>query len=262
MIKVSLWILFVSGLAYGCFCLFVFLRQRSLIFYPQPAAQSKAADVLWLENDDERLKVWQVRNDSQTALIYFGGNAEDVALNIVRFKVLFSGLSLYLMNYRGYGGSTGRPTEEGLFSDGRALYEHVAATHRKVVVMGRSLGTAVAVHLAAQKSVDGAILVTPYSSMVDLARHYYPFLPVRPLLKDRFDSTLEAPGIDIPVLALVAEHDDVIPGRISDKLVDSFKPEMIQKVVVKGACHNSIDTGPGYDMHLLDFIKGLFPDAE
>lgn len=255
--KLIVWILFLGVLAYGSFCLFLFLRQRSLIFYPHPPVPSREAEIIWLENDGERLKVWHVPGENRAALLYFGGNAEDVSLNLSRFKTLFSGLSLYLMNYRGYGGSSGRPTESGLYADSRALYEHIAASYRRIIVMGRSLGTAVAVHLAAHDRIDGLILVTPYSSMADLAQHYYPLLPVRPLLKDHLDAAREATDINVPVLVLMAEHDEVIPAEISEKFVDALKPETVQKFIIEGTFHNSIDSGPGYEKQLTEFIERL-----
>ncbi len=262
MIKVSLWVLCIAVVVYASFSLLLYLRQRSLIFYPHPAVKSGRAEVLWLENGPERLKVWQVKREGPAALVYFGGNAEDVSLNLDHFKTLFPELSLYLMNYRGYGGSSGSPSEEGLLADSLKLFEHVADVHQTIAVMGRSLGTAVAVHLAARKPVDGLILITPYSSMVDLARHYYPLLPVGPLLKDRFESILAAPGIDVPVLALIAGRDEIIPRAISDTLVDSFKPGLVSTIVIEGAGHNTIDSGSGYDEHLADFVRSLLGDAE
>lgn len=262
MIKVSLWLLCIGVIVYASFCLLLFLRQRSLIFYPHPATTSGSAEILWLERGLERLKIWQVKRDEPAALIYFGGNAEDVSLNLDHFQKLFPERSLYLMNYRGYGGSTGTPTEEGLLADSRELYEHIATVHQSIVVMGRSLGTAVAVHLAAEKPVDGLILITPYSSMVDLARHYYPFLPVGPLLKDRFESILAAPHIDVPVLALIAERDEIIPRRISDALIDAFKPGLVRTVVIEGTHHNTIDSGPDYDQYLDGFVRSLSAASE
>ena len=257
MIKLAVWILLLCALAYVSFSIFLYLRQRSLIFYPHPAVSSSEAEIIWLENGGERLKVWHVPRGSRTALIYFGGNAEDVSLNLSRFKTLFPDLSLYLMNYRGYGGSSGRPTEAGLFSDSRALYDHISAAYKSIIIMGRSLGTAIAVHLAAHTPADGLILVTPYSSMVDLARYYYPFLPVGWLLKDRFDATQEAADIAVPVLVLTAEHDEVIPASVSEKLVDSFASETVQMHIIEGTFHNSIDSGSGYEERLADFIERL-----
>jgi len=262
MIKLTVWILFLGVLAYSSISIFMFLRQRSLIFYPHPAVKSSKAEVLWLDNDGERLKVWHVPRKSQTALIYFGGNAEDVSLNLSSFKSLFPDLSLYLMNYRGYGGSSGRPSETALYSDSRALYENISGSYERIVVIGRSLGTAVAIQLAATVPVDGLVLVTPYSSMTELAHHYYPYLPVRRLLKDRFQAVDHTADIDVPVLALIAEHDEVIPAKISAELVDSFDPQTMRKVIIKGTFHNSIDHADEYEMQLADFINSLIEESQ
>lgn len=257
MIKLTFWILFLGVLAYSSLSIFMFLRQRSLIFYPHPGVKSSEAETLWLDNDGERLKIWHVPRSSKTALIYFGGNAEDVSLNLFSFKTLFPDLSLYMMNYRGYGGSSGHPTETALYSDSRALYEHISASYERIVVMGRSLGTAVAIELAAKVPVDGLVLVTPYSSMTELAHHYYPYLPVKRLLKDRFEAARYAADIDVPVLALMAERDEVIPAKISAELVDSFDPQTVQRVIIKGTFHNSIDHADEYEVQLVDFINSL-----
>lgn len=262
MIKLTAWIAFLGVLAYSIFCLFLFLRQRSLIFYPHRAVTSDQAEVVWLQNEGERLKIWHLPRESQTALIYFGGNAEDVSLNIACYTTLFPDLSLYLMNYRGYGGSSGQPSEKGLYSDSTALYEFVSASYDRVIVMGRSLGTAVAVRLASKVEVDGVILVTPYSSMTDLARHYYQFLPVRRLLKDRFEAVRYAPDVDAPVLALLAQHDDIIPAEISNRLIEAFKNGITQRVIIEGTSHNTIDSSTVYEKQLTGFINGLLENNQ
>ncbi|MGI9538353.1 MAG: alpha/beta hydrolase [Desulfocapsaceae bacterium] len=257
MSKVTIWILFLAVLAYGCFCLFLYIRQRSLIYYPHPEVKATELQPIWLDNDGQKLKVWRGAVESKTALLYFGGNAENVLQSSDELQRIYPDSTLYLMNYRGYGGSTGKPTEEALFSDALALYDRVASGHEEVIVMGRSLGTAVAVNLAAVRPVKGMVLVTPYSSMVALARHYYPFLPVNALLKDRFESSLYAPHIDIPVLALIAERDEIIPAKISDGLITSFNEGVAEKVVIETAYHNTIDNYPSYNSSIKNFITRL-----
>lgn len=257
MIKATFLILSLVCLGYLGLCLFLYLQQRSVLFYPHPPSRTGEAEAVWIEHDRQKLKIWRVKREGGPALIYFGGNAEDVLLNLSYFKELFSGYSLYLMNYRGYGGSSGSPSEAGLFSDSIALYEYVAETHRDIVVMGRSLGTGVAIHLAAEKPVKAVVLVTPYSSMVDLAHHHYPYVPVNRLLKDRFESILRAPEINVPVLNLIAEHDEIIPGKISEELFKSFPPDIAEKVVIKGAYHNTVDSYADYDLSLKTFLQNL-----
>ena len=257
MSKVTIWILFLAGLAYGCFCLFLYLRQRSLIYYPHPEVNASELQPIWLDNAGQKIKIWKGTTESKTALLYFGGNAEDVLQSRAQLELIYPDFSLYLMNYRGYGGSSGSPSEAALFSDALALYDSVINGHEQVVVMGRSLGTGVAVYLASLRPVKGMILVTPYSSMVALARNYYPYLPINPLLKDRFESDVRAAHIDMPVLALVAERDEIIPARISEGLIASFNKGTAEKVIIEGAYHNTIDTFPTYDAAIYRFIKRL-----
>jgi pimeloyl-ACP methyl ester carboxylesterase len=164
------------------------------------------------------------------------------------------------MNYRGYGGSTGSPSEGALFSDAVALYDEVADTHKEVIVMGRSLGTGVAVYLAESRPVKALILVTPYESMVALARHYYPFLPVNPLLKDRYESHRRAPRIEVPILALMAERDEVIPAKISSGLVAAFNPGTVEEVVIEGAGHNTIQEYEKYHLSIKNFMNRILAE--
>lgn len=200
--------------------LLVFLVQDRLIYYPQPldprAAQALQRAVVRSESftldtdDDVRLQGWFVRGESSAPwplVIYFGGNAEEVSWLLPEWARV-SEWALLLVNYRGYGLSGGRPSEQALYRDALALYDRmtqrsdVDGTH--VVVFGRSLGTGVATYLAARRPVAGVVLVSPYDSLVDLARGVYPFLPVKLLLRHRFDSAARAPQITAPLLAIAA----------------------------------------------------------
>lgn len=261
MSKTVIWILLAAGLAYASFCGLLYVRQRSMIFYPHGEVETANLQPLWLNNEGYRLKIWQAAPEQPTAVLYFGGNAENVLHSIVELHSLYPDSSLYLMNYRGYGGSTGSPSEAALFSDAVALYDEVAGNHQEVIVMGRSLGTGVAVYLAESRPVKALILVTPYKSMVALASHYYPFLPVNPLLKDRFESHLRAPRIKVPVLALVADRDEVIPAKISAGLIDAFSPDNLTQVVVEGAGHNTIQEYDEYHRAIKNFISRMSTES-
>jgi pimeloyl-ACP methyl ester carboxylesterase len=260
MSKTVIWILFLAGLGYACVSLLLYLRQRSMIYYPHPEVSSTAAEPLWLENAGHRLKIWQTAPGRASGVLYFGGNAENVLHSLAELERLYPDSSLYLMNYRGYGGSSGSPSEEALLADAVALYDKVAFTHEDMVVMGRSLGTGVAVYLASQRRIRAMVLVSPYASMVALARHYYPLLPVTPLLKDRFESQLRAPQISVPVLALIAGRDEVIPAKISTGLVDSFIQGNLEKVVIEGAGHNTIQEYVEYHQAIQRFMKRIWAE--
>lgn len=255
MVKTVIWIVLLGILGYGSVCLLLYLRQRSMIYYPHGEVKNVELAPLWLHNGGHKIKVWQLQPGRSTAVLYFGGNAENVLHSADELSQLFPDSSLYLMNYRGYGGSGGSPSEEALFSDALALFDQAASSHDRLVVMGRSLGSGVAVYAAAQRPATALILVTPYASMVALARHYYPYLPVNPLLKDRYESDQRAAQIDIPVLALVAENDEVIPARISAALIAAFQKGQVEEVVIEGAQHNTIQDYGLYGQAIREFMN-------
>lgn len=248
---------FLAAASYLAMCALLYSRQRSMIFYPTHPTKSGEAKVIWLAHQEQSLKIWHIPGSNDRALIYFGGNAEDVAMNIPQFKRLFPEYSIYLHNYRGYGGSTGNASETALFSDAGALYNYVKMKHREIAVIGRSLGTGVAVHLASKKEVSRLVLVTPYDSMVSLARNYYYLVPVSLLLKDKFDSRSRAGRLATPTLVLIAEYDEVIPRKRADTLVSALKPEMTRVEVIQGAGHNTIGSYPQYEKALTSFLDGF-----
>jgi uncharacterized protein len=145
-----------------CACLFVF--QRNLIYYPQPRANTTGITVLTIEDGAERALVSSRPHEGEDAVIYFGGNAEDVSLDMPEYAAAFPNAAIYLLHYRGYGGSSGAPTEQGIVADALALFDLVHAQHKNVVVIGRSLGTGVAVQVASQRPVVRLVLVTPYDA--------------------------------------------------------------------------------------------------
>lgn len=256
MLKSLFWIVVITLSGFAALCGFLYLRQRSMLYYPTPPVNSSEARAIRLTHEGQNLKVWHVERETNRALIYFGGNAEDVALNISLFKQLFPRHALFLPNYRGYGGSSGEPSQDALFSDAAALYDHVQKDFQHIAVMGRSLGSGVAVYLASERPVERLVLVTPYDSMVHVASLYYPFIPVSLLLKDRYESIDRAALLDMPVLALVAEQDEVIPGRSTDELISALPPGQTIVKVIAGATHNSIGSFPEYQAALSTFLNG------
>ncbi len=162
--------LLVPASLYAGLCLLVFLTQRSQIYYPVRESAAPGATPMLFARDGAEIKVWTVERPGPAALLYFGGNAEDVGASIGLFARRLPNHSLYFVNYRGYGGSTGRPSEDALVRDAVALYDHVRATHSEVSVVGRSLGSGVAVQLASGRDVSRLALVTPFDSLVNVAR--------------------------------------------------------------------------------------------
>jgi len=240
---------------YAALCAGLYVGQRSLLYFPTPESQSMRAAVLRLETGGATLKVWHVAHGSDDAILYFGGNAEDVAWNIELFAALFLDSDLYLVNYRGYGGSSGSPSEAALLEDAEEVYDRIRADHARVAVVGRSLGSGVAVHLASVRDVHKIVLVTPYDSVMNVAKHQFPIFPVFLLLEDKFDSFSKARGIHVPMLLLLAEHDRVIPRRHSERLAAALSPEHVRMRTIRGTDHDSIADSAEYHQALRDFLR-------
>ena len=189
------------ALGYAVVSLLVFLSQRSFIYFPKPAADSSGR--LELQVHGQRVLVAHRPHPGPRALIYFGGNAEDVSLSR------------------------------------SALFAHVAERHSAVTVAGRSLGTGPAVHLAATQPVKRLVLLVPFDSLLAVARGTMPWLPVDLLLLDRWDAAAEAPLVRAPTTIVAAAVDRVVPTRHAVALHRAFQPGVAELVLVPDLDHNS-----------------------
>jgi uncharacterized protein len=235
-----------AAIAYLGVCAAIFVLQRSLIYFPQPRQVTALESTMTLQVDGEAIIVSVRPHAGPKAIVYLGGNAEDVSQNLERFSRAFPEHALFLLHYRGYGGSTGRPTEEAINRDAVALFQKVHAQHPEVAVIGRSLGTGVAVRLASQSPASRVILVTPYDSLGEIAASEFPYLPVTLLLLDRYESGMYAPRITIPTTIIAAEHDEVIPRASTERLLRRFSKDVASMTVIQGAGHNDIGTKSEY----------------
>jgi pimeloyl-ACP methyl ester carboxylesterase len=240
---------------YGLICLFLYLAQDRLLYLPTRQVARPGARALQLSSADATLKLWELHADARAAILYFGGNAEDVGASVADFGAAFPERALYLVNYRGYGGSTGRPSEAALIADALAVYDFVATRHGRVAVIGRSLGSGVAVALAAQRPVERLILVTPYDSIANVAADHFGVFPVRWLLRDRYDSRARIGAVRAPILLVVAERDEVVLRARSDALAAAIAPPLRHSVVVAGATHNDVSAFPQYLPTLQEFLS-------
>lgn len=247
-------LLAIAAVAYAGLCAWVYATQRSQIYFPTAASDHATASALWLDSGGDRIKVWSVLREGPKALVYFGGNAEDVAGNVDLFAAAFPEHSLYLVNYRGYGGSSGQPTEAALRADALAVHAHVRAAHSEVSLMGRSLGAGVAVYLASERPVVRLVLVTPFDSLASVAQAHMSWLPVQWLMKDRYESASRVHSIRAPVLVVVAAEDEIIPRARTDALVSEFRPGQARVVVIPGATHNTLDLSPKYLQSVRAFL--------
>lgn len=243
----------VPVVAIGVLLLYVF--QDALIFFPQPVPQANRAAyapyALTVEHEGRRLKGWYVPGDirrDRPLLVYYGGNAEEVSGNLPDLTRLKAGAYLF-MNYRGYGDSEGKPSQKALCDDALFILDTLTARENipidHVVLVGRSLGSGVAVHVAARRALRGVILITPFDSLLKVARHHYPFLPVGLLLKHPFDSAALAPEIQTPALIITGGRDDIIPAPRSARLAQLWGGPVTTVVVEEGG-HNDLQLDAAY----------------
>ncbi len=242
-------ILFLGGV-YALACLALFLAQRSLIYYPQPRRFGTEATIMQLPVPGANLVVSTRPSRSADAVIYFGGNGEDVSGSMPDLISAFPSHALYALHYRGYGGSTGKPSQDALFADALALFDKVRASHANVTVIGRSLGSGVAVHLASVRPAARLVLVTPYDSIAGIAASQFPYFPVRWLLRDRYESFRYAPQVTVPTTIITAERDEIIPRASTDLLLTRFAPGVARQVVIEARGHNTLQEDPRYGQAL------------
>lgn len=250
--------LLIAGIAllagYASLCLLLYSQQDRLIYPGAYDSNPQNYSFVRLPSGPADLKVWVLHPDAEAALLYFGGNGEDLAFNLPYFDDVFPDRAVYFMNYRGYGGSTGKPSEAALFADAQATYDFIRRKHEKIAVMGRSLGTGVAVALATTRKVERVILVTPYDSIANVAAGHYPWMPVRWLIKDDYDSAKRAPALLAPVLVVIAERDESIPRASSDALLAAIPEALRRSLVFPGRTHNDLGDYRQYLQKMREFL--------
>jgi uncharacterized protein len=244
----------VMGLAIALFTAWAvlvalaYVLQRQLIYPGAMLGGAISSPAPWGEyvtletGDGEQLAaLYQRPADGAATVLFLHGNADRIDRYGFLARHLGSyGIGLLAVSYRGYVGSTGRPSESGLLADGEAAFDWLRRLHDgPIVVMGQSLGSGVAIHLAANRPVDDLILISAYDSIRDVARASYPFLPVRSLLKDRYSSDLWIAGVETRKLFVHGTRDGVIPIAHARRLFDlAGEPKTF--VELEGFGHNDI----------------------
>jgi hypothetical protein len=251
----------VPLLAVTLFLALLWAGQRSLMYLPLgsvvapadagvPAAESFSVST----SDGLSLGAWFVPahvEPARATVIVFNGNAGNRSDRAPLAKALAAaGFQVCLFDYRGYGGNAGSPSEAGLLTDARAVHAAVAARADvdpgRVMLMGESLGTGVAVALAAEVKPMAVVLRSPFTSMADVAAHHYRFLPVRRLLWDRYDSLSRVGTLACPVAVVAGDRDRVVPFALSRRLYEAIQsPKTF--ITVAGSDHNDfeLNAGPG-----------------
>ena len=237
---------------YAAFVSLLYVFQRGLMYFPDrsrtvPAAAGlpQAAEELLKTEDGETVIAWHVPpRGEQPVVLYYHGNGGALRLRAGRFAALTAdGTGLVALSYRGYGGSSGAPSEAGLIADARAVYDFAVARYpaARLVLWGESLGSGVAVALAAEKPVGKIVLEAPFSSAADVAAAVYPFVPVRYLMKDQFRSDERIVGVTVPVLIMHGSRDSVVPIALSERL-HALVPGAKRFVRFDGGGHEGLDS--------------------
>lgn len=252
----------VGGVMLGLFAL-----QRRLVYHPQsdPVAPPSAGlapglqDVRLQAVDGVELHAWYWPAEGP-AILFLHGNAGDRSHRWELVRALHArGFAVLALDYRGYGGSGGTPSEVGLYRDAEAAAGWLAERgHARVAYVAESLGTGVAVELAVRRPPVALVLEAPFDGLVEVGRHHFPWLPVRWLLRDRFASAAKIPKVTAPLLVIHGDRDEVVPQARGRALFDAAT-EPKQWLGVPGAGHNDLRSRMGERYY--DAVEGFLRAA-
>jgi uncharacterized protein len=252
-------------LAYAVLVAALYLGQRSLLYLPDTTRPRRGAlaelgfrEVTLTTSDGLSLRSWYRPPDEGAPVVaYFHGNGGHLgyrADRMIRFAQ--QGLGVLLLEYRGYGGNPGTPTEPGLYADAEAAVDFLGSQGipgNRLVLYGESLGSAMAVHMAAGREIGALILEAPFTRLADAGFYHYPYVPVSLLLRDRFDTLSKIGRVKAPILILHGERDRVVPARFGRALF-AAAPEPKEGWFSPEAEHGDIARFGGLDA-AFDFIK-------
>ena len=225
-------IIITISLIYLSVLFFLFFFQRSLLYHPNEnnyfgdKLKVDIEEVQVKTSDDINLLGWFHKKDLKKfkTIVYFHGNAgklENRIHKLNHFKDM--DVNFLIISWRGFSGNLGKPSEQGLYKDGRSTIDwlkNMGLAEKDIILYGESLGTGIATQIAQNKKFAGLILETPFTSMVDAAKNAYPYIPVGFLLKDRYENDRKIKNIHIPVLVLHGEVDQIVPFRMGKKIYE------------------------------------------
>jgi len=260
-----MWLVGVPLIAYLLVLAYLYVFQRQLQYFPDRSrpqlghlAEQGVREVWLTTADGLSLLSWYLPpREGRPVILYFHGNGGNIAYRADRMQRFGGeGYGVLLLGYRGYGGNPGGPSEAGLYADAQAgldFLEREGMAAGRLVLYGESLGSGVAVHVAAQRPVAGVILESPYTSIGALAQYHYPYIPASLLIWDRFDSLSRIGEVKAPLLILAGGRDAIVPARFSQALYDAA-PEPKESWLAPDAGHVNLDGFGGLDA-ALSFIE-------
>ena len=219
-------------IAYIVVIIFVYFYQRNLLYHPSEnnyqndTIQFNYQEIFIKVNDEIKLKSWIINKDLKNfkTLVFFHGNAGDLSNRIYKLNELDKlDINILLISWRGFSGNEGYPTEKNLYEDAEAAIKWLnkkKVSNSQIILYGESLGTGVAVEIASKNNFNSIILESPFTSIENSAKIYYPYLPVRFLLKDRYDSISKIKKINSPILIMHGRKDDIVPFFMGKKLFE------------------------------------------
>ena len=249
--------------------------ERFFVFFPTAEVRYTPEDVglayeevFFPTPDGHRLHGWYIPGDSDTTLLWFHGNGGNIGHRVEELALVHArlGTNVFIFDYRGYGNSEGSPSERRIYRDAQAALEYLqtrpepasATGPGQIVYFGRSLGAAVAIELAGDQPTAGLVLVAPFASLGDMARIAYPYLPLKWLLGNRYNSLARISQLHQPVLLMHGDQDEIVPLSQGKKLLEAANPPK-KFQVLPGAGHNDTYSAAGdiYWHALSEFLGSL-----
>ena len=243
-------------LCYLLLVFYVFFNQRNLLYHPfennysSDVANFSYEEIFIPTSNGNNLKAWFHKKnlEKKKTLVFFHGNAGDLKNRIYKLNLIKDfDINFLIVAYRGFSGNKGKPTEEGLYEDAKYTLEWLGKqkiNDDKIIIYGESLGTAISVEIAQNKKFAGIILESPFTSMVDAGKHYYFYLPVSLLLKDRYETLDKLKNIKIPILVMHGKKDKIVPFIMGKKVYENANTPKFSYF-------------PDNDDHMMDYNEDL-----
>ena len=222
-------ILFGIFFIYFLITLFLFFYQRKLLYHPNVNSRSSyilnhKVEELTIPSEKDLIAWYHQKNENYKTLVFFHGNAGDLSNRIYKLNEISKlNLNYLIFAYRGFNGSEGKPYEEGLYKDAENVISWLKSkniSEKNIILYGESLGTAIVIHTAQFKNFSGIILEAPFTSMIDVGKKYYPFFPVKFLLKDKYESKNKLKNINSPTLVMHGKKDTIIPFYMGKEIYE------------------------------------------
>lgn len=232
----------------------LYFFQRNLIYFPTPQINYPNLQTKSLPSNTLQLHGYEINPHKKHLILYFPGNAEHVEFALDSLSKTCTEATIAGFHYRGYSGSQGRPSQRALFQDATAIYDHYKQYYSSISIVGRSLGSGVAVFLSANRKTFKQVLVTPFDSLLSVAQRKFPYLPIALMLKDPYMSSAYASNVKAPTLILTAENDQLVPSEHSIRLFHSLSSTNTTYLELQNVNHNSISQHQNYLRKISTFL--------